>query len=147
MFNQNFIKMRLTIIVFALAFVFASCGKSKQEMIEGKWKITDVTSPEPNVPDSLKEYYKEQLQQRNNELLANGYYEFKKGGKSSFQLNDQEFPGTWRYVEEKNTLNVKGEKEIQEMVFSIEELTESLFIIQADQDDQSIRMVLKKEVR
>ena len=139
--------MRLLITLLAIAFVLASCGKPKKEMIEGKWKITDVTSPEPNVPDSLKEYYKEQLQLRNNELLANGYYEFKKDGKSSFLLNDQEFPGNWRYVEEKNTLNVKGEKEIEEVVFSIEELTESLFIIEASQNDQSIRMVLKKEVR
>ena len=138
--------MKKYLIFILLASLFVACSQSKEELIQGKWKIADITSPKPNIPDSLNAYYEDQLEMQNEELLKNGYYEFKKDGSSDFILNDQANPGQWRLDENKEHFFVKGKNEISEIDFTIKELSKNIFILESTIDGQIIRMVLKKEL-
>ena len=127
--------------------IFVSCGQKKATLIIGKWKIADITSPKPVTPDSLKAYYDDLLKMQNEEMINNGYYEFRSDGVSAFILNENHFPGKWRFDEKEETLLLKGKNEITETNFAIKDLTNNLLILEQTNQSQTIRMVLKKEIK
>lgn len=130
--------------LFVLVFVMYSCGKKASELVIGKWKIEDVTAPQPGVPDSLRAYYQQQLDKQNEELLSTGYYEFIQDNQAFFELKGNRMEGKWRLSEDEKQIFIKEKNGTSETAFDIKELTGKVFIIESNQDNQIIRMVMKK---
>jgi hypothetical protein len=149
-FNLNYISMQFLrsyiVLMLAIALVLSSCGKKNNELIIGKWKIDDITSPKPNVPDSLIEYYNKKMEIQNTLILTTGYYEFLKGGKCFFLLDGDKYEGKWRLSEDEQKLFTKERGSATEEEFDIKDLNESIFTIESTIDGQMRRMVMKKEV-
>ena len=146
--------MRIRKIIFLLSlvanFLLISCGKKNDELIVGKWKIEDVTTPKPNfdnLPDSLVQYYTKQLEIQNTLILSTGYYEFLKKDKCFFTLDGQKYEGKWRLSDDLQKLYTKEKGSSTEEEFTIKELTESVFTIESTVGGKLRRMVMKKEVK
>ncbi len=136
----------ITLLSLAICFILSSCSKENHELIVGKWKIDDITSPKPNVPDSLIEYYNKKMEIQNTLILTTGYYEFLKEGKCFFLLDGDKFEGKWRLSEDEQKLYTKEKGSATEEEFDIKDLSENLFTIESTVNGQMRRMVMKKEV-
>lgn len=133
-----------------ISFILISCGKSTSELITGKWKIEDITSPQPNfkdMPDSTIQYYKTQIEIKNTLILTTGYYEFKKNGKCFFELDGERSEGKWRLSDDEKKLMTKEKAGIKETEFEIKELSDGVLIIESTYDGETVRMVMKKEIK
>lgn len=143
-------KIVFTFLVGIQFVILTGCGKKNSELILGKWKIEDATFPQPDfsqVPDSLQENYKKQLEVQNNLLLTTGYYEFEKGGVCWFTLAEDRSEGKWRLSDDQKKLFTKEKMGTEEQAFEIKELTRNLLEIESKFKNETIRFVMKKEVK
>jgi len=132
-----------------LSTILFSCGKSTKELVTGRWKIEDITAPEPDLSqmsDQEREYYKQQIEQQQNSLLTTGFYEFNAGGQGIFELEGKRMEGKWRLSEDEKKLLMKEKNGISETVFSIKELSETVLVIEFTENNQVTRLVMKKQV-
>lgn len=139
----------ILIITITLSFIFIGCSKKNDQLIIGKWKIDDITAPQPNfeaMPDSLKQFYKSQLEIKNNLILATGYYEFIEDEQCFFEVDGEKFEGKWRLSDDLNTLYTKEKGGTTEETFEIKDLTESVFTIESTVGGNTRRIVMKKQV-
>lgn len=132
-----------------VSLLLFSCGQKVEEKVIGRWKIEDITAPEPDlskVADSLKPYYKEQLRLQQTQMLETGYYEFNKDGQSIFEVNGKRFDGKWRLGEDEKQIFLKGKGELKEEAMDIREISGTVFILELNDQGQITRIVLKKSV-
>lgn len=133
-----------------LSTLLFSCGKSTEELVTGRWKIEDVTAPEPDlsqVPEDQRAYYQQEIAKQQNILLTTGYYEFNTGGQGVFELEGKRMEGKWRLSDDKKKLLVKEANGIKETVFTIKEISSSVFIIEFVENNQVTRLVMKKQIK
>lgn len=143
--RYNFLSRTLFVITMFMLF---SCGKDVKELVVGRWKIEDITAPEPDmtdVPEYQRAYYKDQITQQQQSLVTTGYYEFEKEGKGFFELEGNRMEGKWRLSEDKKQLMVKEAGDNTETVFTIKEITDTKLVIELTENNQTTRLEMKKE--
>lgn len=115
-------KFLLLIAVAAVCLFTASCSKTPEDMMVGKFKITEITSDQ-NMSDDDRAVWDEAME----ELKANSSYEHKKDHKLICVDNNLERRGTWELLG--GDLQLQYTFEGKAVVKSnIKEITDSYFI-------------------
>jgi regulatory protein YycI of two-component signal transduction system YycFG len=122
---------RITILFLFLVAIFAGCkSNNSKELIVNKWKITDITAPNMEVPDSIKN------------ALKQGTLEFTKDGKFLLTgMGTDNQSGTYTLSDDgKKLITVtNGRSETNE----INELTKTKIILTDTRNSSRITAVTK----